>query len=195
MMKIGITGGIGSGKTTVCRIFEVLNIDIYYSDIRAKELMISHPQLMEKLRSSFGDEIFNPTGKLNTTLLASIVFSDPAMLKILNGIVHPFVLEDFSTWCNTHHKENYILLESAIIYESNIAHLLDHVIIVDAPDEIRIQRIVERDKTKPEDVMQRMRNQLSAADKIKRSKYIIINDGKRSLIDQVMSLHKDFSGI
>ena len=195
MLKIGITGGIGSGKTTVCRIFEVLNIAIYYSDQRAKEIMVSNPELKAKLRSSFGDIIFDSKGNLNATLLASIVFPDQQKLKTLNSIVHPFVLDDFSSWCKDHNKDKYVILESAIIFESGIEHLLDHIVIVDAPSEIRIQRIMEREKVSKKDVLQRMRSQLTSEEKTTHSKLIIVNDGKMSLIDQVLSLHKDFSGL
>ena len=195
MLKIGITGGIGSGKTTVCRIFEILNIAIYYSDQRAKELMVSNPELKAKLRFTFGDAIFDSNGNLNSTLLAAIVFPDQQKLETLNSIVHPFVLDDFSDWCEKNSKGKYVILESAIIFESGIDHLLDHVVIVDAPKEIRIQRIMERDKANKEEVIQRMGNQLSSEEKIKLSKLIVLNDGKQSLIDQVMSLHTDFSGL
>lgn len=195
MLKIGITGGIGSGKTTVCRIFEVLNIPIYYSDQLAKEIMVSNSELKAKLRSTFGDVIFNSKGNLDSTLLASIVFSDQQKLKTLNSIVHPFVLDDFSSWCKDHSKDKYVILESAIIFESGIDHLLDYVVIVDAPSELRIQRIMERDKVSKENVLQRMSAQHNSAEKITRSKLIIFNDGKQSLINQVMSLHQDFSGL
>ena len=193
MLKIGITGGMGSGKTTVCKILEVLNIPIYYSDQRAKEIMVSNLQLKAKLISSFGDSIFDSDGNLNTILLASIVFPDQKKLKILNSIVHPIVLSDFSTWCKNHSNDKYVILESAIIYESGIDHLLDQVIIIDAPTEIRIQRIIERDKISKEEVLIRMNTQHISEEKIKCSKLIILNDGKNSLIDQVMSLHKGFT--
>jgi dephospho-CoA kinase len=195
MLKIGITGGIGSGKSTVCRIFEVLDIPVYNSDIQARELMTSEAKLKLKLQSVFGNNVFHSDGRLNSTLLASIVFSDSQKLKILNSIVHPFVLDDFSAWCTKHSNEKYVILESAIIYESNIGHLLDHVIIVDAPAEIRIKRIMDRDKVKSEEVIQRMKNQLNPDEKNNLSKFIIINDGKKSLIDQVLSFHKHFSGL
>jgi dephospho-CoA kinase len=195
MLRIGITGGIGSGKTTVCRIFEILNIAIYYSDQRAKELMVSNPELKAKLQFAFGHAIFDMNGNLNSSLLAAIVFPDKQKLETLNGIVHPFVLDDFSDWCEKNSNGKYVILESAIIHESGIDHLLDHVVIVDAPKEIRIQRIMERDKANREEVFQRMRSQFKTEEKKALRKLIILNDGKQSLIDQVMSLHKDFSGL
>jgi dephospho-CoA kinase len=194
MLKIGITGGIGTGKTTVCRIFETLNVPVYYSDMRAKELMASNTILMNKLKAEFGNQVFETDGKLNTPYLASIVFSDPSKLKTLNNIVHPIVLDDFSDWCNKFNTSKYIILESAIIYESNIAHLLDYVILVDAPAEISIKRIVDRDGVPREAVIQRMKNQLTPDEKKSFTKLIIFNDGKQSLVDQVVRFHNDFSG-
>lgn len=195
MLKIGITGGIGSGKTTVCRIFEVLNVPVYYSDQRAKEIMVSNSELKEKLISSFGNTIYYSDGSMNSALLASIVFSDQQKLQTLNTIVHPYVIDDFSSWCTEHTNDKYVILESAIIYESGIDQLLDQIIIVEAPSEIRIQRIIDRDKVSREKVLQRMSNQFTSDKKITLSKLIIYNDGKKSLIDHVISLHKGFSGL
>jgi dephospho-CoA kinase len=193
MLKIGITGGIGSGKTTVCKVFEVLNIPVYYSDQRAKELMVSNSALMEPLKTTFGNNTFDTNGILNTAYLSSIVFSDEQKLKKLNSLVHPFVLEDFLLWCNECSKEKYVILESAIIFESGIESMLDHVIIVDAPLEIRLKRITERDNVSLEEVEHRMSTQLTTEVKNNLSKMIIFNDGKKSLIDQILSLHKVFS--
>jgi dephospho-CoA kinase len=193
MLKIGITGGIGSGKTTICKIFEVLNVPVYYSDQRAKELMVSNTELKEKLFTNFGKETFDSNGKLNSSYLASIVFTDQQKLKSLNSIVHHFVLEDFITWCNGFRKEKYVILESAIIFESGIESMLDHVVIVDAPLEIRLKRIIDRDKVSREEIEQRMSKQLTSEEKNILSKMVIFNDGKMSIIDQVLSLHKYFS--
>jgi dephospho-CoA kinase len=193
MLKIGITGGIGSGKTTVCKVFEVLNIPVYYSDQRGKELMVSNSSLMELLKTTFGNNTFDTNGILNTVYLSSIVFTDEQNLKKLNSIVHPFVLEDFSSWCIDNSKEKYVILESAIIFESGIESMLDHVVIVDAPLEIKLKRITVRDNVSIEEVEHRMSTQLPAEVKINLSKLVIFNDGKKSLIDQVLSLDKYFS--
>jgi len=195
MLKIGVTGGIGSGKTTVCKVFEVLNVQVYYSDLRAKEIMVTNPNLKEKLVVTFGNNTFDSNGYLNSEYLASIVFPDLLKLKTLNTIVHPFVLDDFSSWCTGHSKEKYVILESAIIFESGIETLLDHVVIVDAPLEIRLKRIVDRDKFNREEVVQRINAQMPIQEKKNKSKLIILNDGKKSLIDQVLSLHAVFSAI
>jgi len=195
MLKVGITGGIGSGKTTVCKVFEALNVPVYYSDQRAKDLMRNNPVLKRKLQETFGNSTYDHHGNLNSAYLASIVFPDQHKLNTLNSIVHPFVLEDFSSWCIDHNKEKYVILESAIIFESGIESLLDHIVIVEAPLEIRINRIIDRDKVNRDDVVQRMNTQLSSEEKINLSKLIIFNDGKLSLIDQVLSFHKGFSGL
>jgi len=195
MLKIGVTGGIGSGKTTVCKVFEVLNVQVYYSDLRAKEIMVTNPNLKEKLVVTFGNNTFDSNGYLNSEYLASIVFPDLLKLKTLNTIVHPFVLDDSSSWCTGHSKEKYVILESAIIFESGIETLLDHVVIVDAPLEIRLKRIVDRDKVNREEVVQRINAQMPIQEKKNKSKLIILNDGKKSLIDQVLSLHAVFSAI
>lgn len=193
MLKIGVTGGIGSGKTTVCKIFQVLGIAIYNSDQRAKEIMALNQDLKSKLAISFGPHIFDSDKKLKSAILASIVFSDPQKLATLNSIVHPYVLDDFSAFCNEHRKEPYIILESAIIFESGIDKMLDQVVIVDAPIEIKIERIMARDDVNRIEVQQRMHNQLNPDEKNSLSKLIVFNDGRKSLIDQVMSLHKGFS--
>jgi dephospho-CoA kinase len=194
MLKIGITGGIGSGKTTVCKILEVLKVPIYNSDQRAKEIMVSNSKLKDDLRHLFGNSIFNSDGDLNTVVLASIVFKNIEKLKELNGIVHPIVLEDFSKWCENNTEAKYTVLESAIIFESGIEQMLDYVIIVDAPIDIRIQRIMSRENISREKVLQRMNNQILSEEKNKLSNFIIFNDGKKSLTDQVLTYHKQFSG-
>jgi|WetSurMetagenome_2_1015567.scaffolds.fasta_scaffold233498_2 dephospho-CoA kinase len=193
MLKVGVTGGIGSGKTTVCKVFEVLNIPVYYSDQKAKELMVSNTALKEQLITTFGNNTFDTNGILNSAYLSSIVFNDEQKLKKLNSLVHPFVLEDFSSWCIENSKEKYVILESAIIFESGIESMLDHVVIVDAPLEIRFKRITDRDNVSLEEVEHRMSTQLTAEIKNNLSKMIIFNDGKKSLIDQILSLHKVFS--
>jgi dephospho-CoA kinase len=195
MLKIGVTGGIGSGKTTVCRVFEVLNVPVYYSDQRTKEIMAENEMLKNELISAFGDQVYNEKGILNTAYLASVVFNDQQKLNILNNLVHPYVLIDFETWCKKQQNQKYIILESAIIYESGIENLLDDVIVIDAPIETRYKRIIDRDKASAEEVRQRIDKQMPSGEKLKLADHIIFNDGKRSIIDQILLLHREFSGL
>lgn len=191
MKKIGITGGIGSGKTVVSNIFKTLGCKIYNADERAKTLMDSDPEIRLQLENTFGKELFS-TGLLDRKLLAGLVFNDAEALKTLNSIVHPLVFRDFDTWVELHKNEPYILKEAAIMFESGAYKQLDSVILVHSPEEIRINRVMFRDKTDKESVLSRMKNQMSDEEKIKLSDYIIYNDDNHSLIRQVLELHNIF---
>lgn len=191
MKKIGITGGIGSGKTVVSNIFKTLGCKIYNADERAKTLMDSDPEIRLQLENTFGKELFS-TGFLDRKLLAGLVFNDAEALKTLNSIVHPLVFRDFDTWVELHKNEPYILKEAAIMFESGAYKQLDSVILVHSPEEIRINRVMFRDKTDKESVLSRMKNQMSDEEKIKLSDYVIYNDDNHSLIRQVLELHNIF---
>ncbi len=145
-MKIGITGGIGSGKTTVCKIFETLGIPVYYADDRAKELMVTNPDLVAGIKKLFGEEAYHSDGSLNRAHIAALAFGDAAMLAQLNALVHPAVHQDGYEWAESQTDAPYTLREAALVFESGGHKKLDKVITVFAPKEMRIERVMARDK-------------------------------------------------
>ncbi|MFC2114486.1 dephospho-CoA kinase [Bacteroidota bacterium] len=193
MLKVGITGGIGSGKTTVCKMFELLNVPVYFSDIRSKELIQSDQDLIEAIKSEFGNQIYDRQNSLDRVALAAIVFKDEQKLKKLNSIVHPAVAMDFMKWCANFSNEKYVIKESALLFETEAGIDLDFIITVYADPETRLKRIQDRDKSDASDVLLRMKNQLPDTNKMSRSDYVIFNDGKQSLIKQVLALHNELS--
>lgn len=188
MLKIGITGGIGSGKTTVCRIFELLEVPVYYADDRAKKLYNEDGRLQEDLKSTFGYEIFDQHNKLNKAKLADIVFNNPSALAQLNKLVHPAVRRDFTRWMQTQ-DAFYVIQEAALLVETGSYQNLDYLITLTTPLETRIQRIVQRDYTTREKVQERMNNQLNEEEKVAKSDFTITNDGRTLLIPQVLEVH------
>ena len=190
MNLIGLTGGIGSGKSTVAALFRTLGIPVYESDSRAKELMHLDDQLRQKITSLFGPEAYTSDGVLNRKWIASLVFNDQALLEKLNDIVHPAVYEDLKKWATeeTQKKAPFLIQESAILFEENLSKRMKSVILVVADEDIRINRVTRRDNVSREHVIDRMNNQWSDADKIPLSDYVIYNDGERSLIDQVRDI-------
>jgi dephospho-CoA kinase len=190
-MKIGITGGIGSGKSTVCKIFAILGVPIYYADDRAKWLMEHNPDLVTGIKNLFGEDAYLADGVLNRPLIAAAAFNDPAKLNQLNGLVHPQVFEDGSAWQREHDHFPYTLREAALIFESGIYKHLDKVITVYAPLELRLQRVMARDNTTEEAVKARIARQLPDEEKVRQSQFVILNDGQKSLIPQVMAIHQE----
>ncbi|UKT64796.1 dephospho-CoA kinase [Pedobacter mucosus] len=193
MYKVGITGGIGSGKTTVCKVFEVLGIPVFYADTEAKNIMVSDVLLVEGIKSTFGKESYFNDGKLNNKHIASIVFDNASELEKLNALVHPAVFRAFDIWeKQVATNVPYILKEAALLFESDSYKMCDTSILVTAPVEIKIKRVIDRDKVSEEQVKARMSKQLSDEEKIKKAKYFIKNDEEHSIIEQVYALHKHF---
>ncbi len=190
MLKVGITGGIGSGKTTVCGIFSTLGIPVYYADTRAKELMNSDPELKNQIIKLFGKEAYLPEGGLNTKHIASKAFTDKTLLQQLNALVHPAVFRDSINWFQEHSDKPYVLYEAAIMFESGNNKMMDKMITVYAPEEDRISRIIARDKVGRVDVLDRINKQLPEEEKIKRADFIIYNDETHPLIEQIMNIHQ-----
>ncbi|MBK7506427.1 MAG: dephospho-CoA kinase [Bacteroidetes bacterium] len=188
MLRIGITGGIGSGKTTVCAIFSTLGIPIYNSDERAKKIMVENQSVVNKLKAQFGSIIYFEDGSINRVLLSQIVFNDKEQLTKLNEIVHPAVFEDMIKWYAQNQNHKYVLQEAAIMYESGSYKMLDKTILVYADQEIRIERVMKRDKVDRIAVLARMDKQMPESEKLKLADFVIYNNGE-SLIDQVMKLH------
>ena len=191
MLKIGLTGGIGSGKTTVGEVFQQLGVSIYASDDRAKALMTEDLSLRSGLISLFGEQAFmNET--LNRSYIASKVFSNSQLLAKLNTLVHPFVEKDFQAWCMCQ-TGAYVLKEAAILFESGAYKGLDEVVLVEAPIELRVNRVISRDGSHREDVIARMEMQWSDEKKKELSDHLIVNDEKSSLLEQVLKLHHHFN--
>jgi dephospho-CoA kinase len=195
MLKIGITGSIGSGKSIVCKIFEQLGVPIYNADERAKILMISNAEIIAKVKLLFGNESYTETDELNRKHLSDIAFNNKDLLTQLNQIVHPIVFKDFDNWLLEKEQLNikYILKEAALMFETDSYKKLDKFIVVTAPMELRISRTMQRDSILKEQVLSRMNNQLSQEEKLAKADYEIINNEQTSLIEQVFSLHQQFS--
>jgi dephospho-CoA kinase len=192
MKLIGLTGGIGSGKSTVAGMFRTLGIPVYESDQRARILMETNASLRSSIKSLLGEDAFLPDGTLNRGWIAQQVFSDPIRLKQLNAIVHPAVYLDLLAWSEEAGQKSapYLLQESAILFEEHLTDRLTAMILVVADEQTRIERVMKRDHTGEEAVRQRMKNQWQDHEKIPLSDYVIYNDGERSLIDQVMDIHQ-----
>jgi dephospho-CoA kinase len=190
MLKIGLTGGIGSGKTTVARVFELLDIPVYYADDAAKKLMQTNESLKKKIIALFGEQSYRD-GELNRKHLASIVFNDKTKLDQLNALTHPATIEDAEEWIK---KQNspYIIKEAALLFESGAAENLDYTIGVYAPESLRIQRVMQRDHIAAEEVMKRISRQMDEDMKMKLCDFIITNDENKMLIPQVLALHRQF---
>jgi len=191
MIKVGLTGGIGSGKTTVAKIFKQLGVPIYLSDDRAKDLMLNNQFLRESLISLFGDKVI-VNGFLNRSYISSKVFDNPNELIKLNGLVHPFVQRDFDVW-SASQSCNYVIKEAAIIFETGGDKLLDKILLVESPKYLKVSRIILRDIITEVEIHKRMSMQWSDSQKRKNADYIIKNDEKYSLVCQVLKLHDTFS--
>jgi dephospho-CoA kinase len=195
MLRIGITGGIGSGKSIVSRLFQVLGVPIYDADSRARWVMENDAVLREQLRQAFGKAIYDAAGRLNRPLLAQTVFQAPARLAQLNALVHPRVGIDFEAWAATQQQAGaaYVLKEAALLFESGSYLKLDSIIVVSAPIAIRHTRVLRRDPHRSaEEVAAIMAKQLSEEEKLGRANHIVVNDETRLLLPQVLALHALF---
>jgi dephospho-CoA kinase len=190
VLKVGITGGIGSGKTTVCKVFETLGIPIYYADDRAKFLMNTDEFLVTEITKLFGEQAYLSKGELNRPHLASIAFSNKKVLQKLNGLVHPVVHQDSEKWFSQQRNVPYVLKEAALHFETGGYKMLDKMITVFAPKEMRIERVMKRDNRTVEEVEARINNQMPDSEKVKLADFVIYNDGSQSLIQQVYRIHK-----
>ena len=191
MKRIALTGGIGSGKSVVAKIFEMLGATIYNSDSRAKEIMESNEELIMTIKNTFGEDIYVDK-KLNSKKLADIVFKDKTSLNKLNSIIHPVVIDDFDKWANSLTNTKCVILESAVIFDNYLQSHFDAVITVSAPIELRVQRTMERDGITREIVLERMAVQMNDFEREQRADHIIINNEKHSLWEQILSLNFEF---
>ena len=188
MLKIGLTGGIGSGKTTVAHIFEVLGIPVYYADQAAKELMNHDPELKQKILTAFGPSSYRE-GQIDRAFLAAQVFSNPEKLALLNTYVHPATLQDAEKWMKRQ-TTAYAIKEAALIFEAGLEKYFDYVIGVAAPESLRLERAIQRDQSSSENILQRMQQQMDEEEKISRCDFVIVNDGKQAILPQVMRIHE-----
>jgi len=188
MLKVAITGNIGTGKTTVARIFESLGVPIFYSDFQAK-LLYKDEKIKRIITTQFGENILNGSGEIDFGLLSKMIFSDSKNLEIINNIIHPLVFERFDKWAGLHSTAKYVILESAIIFESPVEYLFDKIITVCSTYEICEERTVNRDKISKDEFESKYKSQLNQNFKIDHSDFIINNDGRSSLIEQVTEIH------
>ena len=191
MYKVGITGGIGSGKSTVCAILAEFGVAVYDSDSRAKRLMNDDNTLREHLVERFGSEVYCAEG-LNRIYLAERVFGNPEELKALNAIVHPAVMDDFDRWA-LEQEGSYVVLESAILFEASLDRRVDVSVAVMAPEALRIERAMQRDGAQREQIVARMNNQISDQERVERAKYTIVNIDIDNLRSDVEQLHRRLS--
>jgi len=187
-MKIGITGGIGSGKSYVARIFGALGVPCYDADREAKRLMNSDLHIREALAEAFGPQVYGSDGLLDRTYLSSQVFRDCGKLDLLNSIVHPAVIRHAEDWAAAQ-SHPYSLKEAALLFESGSYRLLDRVILVSAPVEERIRRVMRRDSTSRAEVLRRIEKQMPEEQKAKLADFVIVNDGETPLLPQVLKIN------
>lgn len=186
---IGLTGGIGSGKSTVASFFSELGVPVYIADNQAKEIM-DKPEVIQEIQSVFEDNILNGDRKLNRKKIASIVFNNPKQLDKLNAIVHPKVKEDFKQWLQINKDHKFIIKEVAIIFETQSEKEYDKIILVTAPKKVRISRVMKRDGLSEEKVLERIQNQLPDIDKIPKSDFVINNTNFNKTLKEVKKIHK-----
>jgi dephospho-CoA kinase len=191
MVRIGLTGGIGSGKTTVAKVFEVLGIPVYYADDAARKIVNTNEGLKKKIVANFGEESYL-NNQLNRKYIAGIVFNNEEKLKLLNSFIHPVTIADAEEWMKKQ-TAPYTIKEAAILFESGAHAGLDYVIGVSSPLALRIKRVVERDNVPEEEIQKRIARQMDEEEKMKRCDFIIVNDENHPIIPQVLELHKRFS--
>jgi dephospho-CoA kinase len=188
MLKVGITGGIGSGKSTVCQVFETLGIPVFYADDAGKHLLENDSAIISSVKALFGEEVYNG-GVLDRERIATIVFKDKTILGRLNNIIHPAVIRYSVQWMEKQ-RAPYVLKEAAIFFESGSYKEMDVMIGVYAPRKLRILRVMERDSASQEKILERMSYQMSEKEKMKRCNFVITNDDEQAVIPQVLKVHE-----
>lgn len=190
-LRVGITGGIGSGKSMVCQMLHFMGVPIYYADIRAKWILSKHPAVIAEVKKLFGEEAYLPDGAYNRPFVAKMAFANPEKLAALNAIVHPAVEADSRAWHEALGQiAPYTVKEAALMIESGSHRFLDKLVVVTAPEAVRLARVVARDGMSEADVRRRMANQLPESEKLQMADFVIQNDGRTPLIPQVVALHR-----
>lgn len=184
MIKLGITGGIGAGKSVVVSFLKTIGIPVYIADDESKKLTSTSPRIKAQLIKQFGEDLF-AGGILNKALLASLIFENKNNLRMVDSIIHPEVMSDFVAWSVKHAEKKLVAMEAAILFESGFDKTMDFIVTVTAPQEERIERILKRNKTTREEILSRMSNQLPEEEKCKRSGFVIYNDNDRAIIPQI----------
>ncbi|MCF0060957.1 dephospho-CoA kinase [Dyadobacter chenwenxiniae] len=191
-LQIGITGGIGSGKSVVCKLFSCLGIPVYNADSRAKWLTNHNPQIIESVIALLGNESYTREGNYNTAYVSSLVFNNEELLKKLNAIIHPVVMQDTTDWVGNHAGLPYVVKEAAIMNKAGDRNSLDYVVVVEAPLELRITRILQRDRRSEAEIRAIVKRQVSDEERKKVGDFFIQNDEESALIPQVLMLHDIF---
>ncbi|GAB1403111.1 dephospho-CoA kinase [Lentimicrobium sp.] len=189
MLKVGLTGSIGSGKSTVARVFINLGVPVYIADIEAKKIL-NLPGVVAQVVELAGEDVRLSTGEIDRKQLAAKVFSNPAMLQSLNNIIHPRVRAHFNEWVIAHSGHAYVMQEAAILFESGAYKNFDKIIVVAAPLNERIERVMRRDKVTREDVMARVENQLPQEEKIKMADFVIMNSDRERALTRALEIHE-----
>lgn len=190
MLKIGITGNIGSGKTTVSKVFELLGIPVFYADYQAKKLMTEDAVLVKAIRETFGAEAYFADGSLNRKYLSGIVFNQETELKKLNALVHPAVFRAFEVWAEDYQHKKYVLKEAALLFESGSNQQCNRTIVVSAALNVRVHRVMQRDKISKTEVLRREEKQMPQAEKEAKADYIVQNDANMLVIPQVLKIYE-----
>ncbi|MBN2612651.1 MAG: dephospho-CoA kinase [Bacteroidales bacterium] len=194
MTRVGLTGGIGSGKSIICNIFRQLNVPVYHADIRAKILSDNDPELIQSLVHLFGKTIYTLFG-LDRKKLAGIIFNDKVALQKVNDLIHPKVIHDYKEWLRGHEHMKYTIHEAAILFESGMGPLFDKTVMVTAPEALRIKRVMKRDDVDENHVRKIMNSQMPEEKKTELSDYIITNDDKTPVLPQIIKIHESLSSL
>jgi len=189
-LSIGLTGGIGSGKSLVADFFKLIGISVYVSDVEAKKLMYTNSFIRESLVEAFGEKVYSDSGELNRSELARIIFNNDDALQKVNNIVHPQVRLHYKEWLLKHTEEAYVIQESALLFDTGFYTNFDKIITVTADKEIRLSRVVERDSCTKESVLERMSKQISEQEKIEKSDFVIYNNTEL-IIPQIITIHEE----
>ena len=186
---VGLTGGIGTGKSMVCKIFKAFNIPVLDSDALAKDLITNNKEISDQIIETFGDDSYLPDGTYNTRYISQRVFNNEDLLKKLNAIVHPAVISHSQAWVKEHSNSKYVVKEAALMIESGSYKLNNYNILVVSPLDLRVERIRSRDHSDPIDIQKKINSQLSDEERLKYIDYCIYNDEQHSLIEQVQKIH------
>lgn len=195
MIKIGLTGGIGSGKTTVAKVFEALGVPVYYSDVWAKVITVSDKNVINALIKAFGEDVYLPDGELNKPFLSKLIFENKDSREKINSIIHPVVARHFNEWVEDYKVvgRKYVIKEAAILFESGAYKQVDKIITVVTDVEQRIQRLIKRDDNSREDILQKINAQISDEEKIKLSDFVINNNNEDMVLPQVLEINEMIS--
>lgn len=189
-LAIGITGGIGSGKSTVCKVFKLLGVPVFEADLVAKTLINSNAEIRNGLIQHFGKDIYSSDGKINRKMLANLIFNDDLLMEKVNRLVHPAVRNEYMNWIKQQNSA-YIIHEAAILFESGFYKMMDYTILVSAPVEMRIERVTDRDNISQEMARSRMLKQMPDEEKLKLAGFELVNDNKKLLIPQIIEIDKN----